>query len=83
MALAAIPSPTPTPDAPPNPSARTPAATTNDGKALAVVAAGAGEGIRTPDPLITNQLLYLAELRQLDETFMVAHTMPARNLACF
>ena len=29
---------------------------------------GAGEGIRTPDLLITNQLLYRPELRQPDKT---------------
>ena len=29
---------------------------------------GAGEGIRTPDLLITNQLLYQPELRQPDKT---------------
>ena len=32
-----------------------------------VVTHGAGEGIRTPDPLITNQLLYRTELRQPDK----------------
>ena len=33
---------------------------------------GAGEGIRTPDPLITNQLLYRAELRQPDKLLILA-----------
>ena len=40
---------------------------------------GAGEGIRTPDPLITNQLLYRAELRQPDKFLRLAYTMPPRN----
>jgi hypothetical protein len=31
------------------------------------LADGAGEGIRTPDLLITNQLLYQPELRQPDQ----------------
>src|SRR6476661_4308589 len=35
--------------------------------ALAQRSAGAGEGIRTPDRLITNQLLYRTELRQPDK----------------
>ena len=35
-------------------------------------ACGAGEGIRTPDPLITNQPLYRTELRQPDELEMIA-----------
>ena len=34
------------------------------GDPLAQVQTGAGEGIRTPDRLITNQLLYRTELRQ-------------------
>ena len=34
---------------------------------------GAGEGIRTPDPLITNQLLYRTELRQPDKLLILAH----------
>ena len=33
---------------------------------------GAGEGIRTPDRLITNQLLYRAELRQPDKVASLA-----------
>ncbi len=37
---------------------------------------GAGEGIRTPDPLITNQLLYRTELRQPDQTKILAQLMP-------
>ena len=41
--------------------------------------AGAGEGIRTPDPLITNQLLYRTELRQPDKFLRLAYTMPPRN----
>ncbi len=46
---------------------------------FAFVATGAGEGIRTPDPLITNQPLYRTELRQPDKFLILAHTMPARN----
>ena len=42
--------------------------------------AGAGEGIRTPDPLITNQLLYLTELRQPSELFSLAYTMHPATL---
>ena len=42
---------------------------------------GAGEGIRTPDPLITNQLLYRTELRQPDKFLRLAYTTPPRN-AC-
>ena len=38
---------------------------------------GAGEGIRTPDLLITNQLLYQAELRQPDKREILAHPVPA------
>ena len=34
---------------------------------------GAGEGIRTPDLLITNQLLYRTELRQPDKLLILAH----------
>ena len=40
---------------------------------------GAGGGIRTPDPLITNQLLYRTELRQPDQTKILAQPMPRRN----
>ena len=40
---------------------------------------GAGEGIRTPDPLITNQLLYLTELRQPDQSKSLAQPMPQRQ----
>ena len=36
---------------------------------------GAGEGIRTPDPLITNQPLYRTELRQPEQTVIVAQPM--------
>ena len=36
------------------------------------VLTGAGEGIRTPDRLITNQLLYRAELRQPDKVASLA-----------
>ena len=39
--------------------------------------AGAGEGIRTPDPLITNQLLYRTELRQPDQTENLARPAPS------
>ena len=38
---------------------------------------GAGEGIRTPDRLITNQLLYRAELRQPDKVASLARRPPA------
>src|SRR5215475_7863196 len=38
--------------------------------------AGAGGGIRTPDRLITNQLLYRTELRQPDKNGSVARPMP-------
>ena len=44
---------------------------------FASVACGAGEGIRTPDPLITNQLLYRTELRQPDELIILAQRMRA------
>ena len=44
--------------------------------ALAQRSAGAGGGIRTPDRLITNQLLYRAELRQPDKNGSVARPMP-------
>src|SRR3954469_14154817 len=42
------------------------------GDPLAQVQTGAGEGIRTPDRLITNQLLYRAELRQPDKVASLA-----------
>ena len=42
-------------------------------------ALGAGEGIRTPDRLITNQLLYQTELRQPDKTAVLAHYVPSRK----
>ena len=42
---------------------------------------GAGEGIRTPDPLITNQLLYRTELRQPEQSEIVAQLMPQRQEA--
>ena len=38
---------------------------------------GAGEGIRTPDLLITNQLLYRPELRQPDKRGTIALSVPA------
>ena len=38
--------------------------------------AGAGGGIRTPDRLITNQLLYRTELRQPDKKLSLAQRMP-------
>src|SRR5215510_15662657 len=38
---------------------------------------GAGEGIRTPDLLITNQLLYRPELRQPDKRGTIALRVPA------
>ena len=38
---------------------------------------GAGEGIRTPDLLITNQLLYRPELRQPDKRGTLARPVPA------
>src|SRR3954465_4823602 len=38
---------------------------------------GAGEGIRTPDLLITNQLLYRPELRQPDKRGTLARSVPA------
>ena len=41
--------------------------------------AGAGEGIRTPDPLITNQLLYRTELRQPNKFSILAYTMTPCN----
>ena len=37
---------------------------------------GAGEGIRTPDLLITNQLLYRPELRQPDKRGTIALSVP-------
>ena len=37
---------------------------------------GAGEGIRTPDLLITNQLLYQTELRQPDKRQTLARPVP-------
>ena len=49
---------------------------------FAFVACGAGEGIRTPDPLITNQLLYRTELRQPDELIILAWVMPTDNAPC-
>ena len=42
---------------------------------------GAGEGIRTPDPLITNQLLYRTELRQPDQSKTLAQLVPQRQHA--
>ena len=42
---------------------------------------GAGEGIRTPDPLITNQLLYRTELRQPDQSKILAQLVPQRQHA--
>ena len=42
---------------------------------------GAGEGIRTPDPLITNQLLYRTELRQPDQSDILAQLVPQRQQA--
>src|SRR5580765_1901231 len=44
--------------------------------ALAQRSAGAGGGIRTPDRLITNQLLYRTELREPDKNGSVARPMP-------
>jgi hypothetical protein len=41
---------------------------------------GAGEGIRTPDLLITNQLLYRTELRQQDKPFILARLLRTRTL---
>src|SRR5438067_8789586 len=38
---------------------------------------GAGEGIRTPDLLITNQLLYRPELRQPDKRGTLARSVPS------
>ena len=40
---------------------------------------GAGEGIRTPDLLITNQLLYRPELRQPDKEQIIALPVPAEQ----
>ena len=40
---------------------------------------GAGEGIRTPDLLITNQLLYRTELRQPDKRGTLARPVPPCN----
>ena len=40
---------------------------------------GAGGRIRTPDLLITNQLLYQTELRQPDKSWTIALPMPRRN----
>ena len=37
---------------------------------------GAGGGIRTPDRLITNQLLYRTELRQPDKEQIIALPVP-------
>ena len=43
---------------------------------------GAGEGIRTPDRLITNQLLYLLSYAsQPDKTMVIAQPVPPRNLS--
>ena|SRR6187455_1086257 len=47
------------------------------GDPLAQVQTGAGEGIRTPDRLITNQLLYRAELRQPDKVASLARRRAA------
>ena len=46
------------------------------------LADGAGEGIRTPDLLITNQLLYRPELRQPKQkwNFSTSHATQARAL---
>ena len=41
---------------------------------------GAGEGIRTPDRLITNQLLYRTELRQPDKERIIALPVPPEPL---
>src|SRR6185503_18710889 len=41
--------------------------------------AGAGGGIRTPDRLITNQLLYRTELRQPDKDASLARLVPRRQ----
>ena len=41
---------------------------------------GAGEGIRTPDLLITNQLLYRTELRQPDKPLILAWLLRTRTL---
>jgi hypothetical protein len=41
---------------------------------------GAGGGIRTPDLLITNQLLYRPELRQPDKEQIIALPVPAEQL---
>ena len=43
------------------------------------VQTGAGEGIRTPDRLITNQLLYRTELRQPDKEQIIALPVPVRQ----
>ena len=40
---------------------------------------GAGGGIRTPDLLITNQLLYRPELRQPDKGQIIARPVPAEQ----
>ena len=40
---------------------------------------GAGGGIRTPDLLITNQLLYRPELRQPDKEQIIALPVPAEQ----
>ena len=40
---------------------------------------GAGGGIRTPDRLITNQLLYRTELRQPDKDASLARLVPRRQ----
>ena len=41
---------------------------------------GAGEGIRTPDLLITNQLLYRTELRQPGKLVILAHVKRINRL---
>ena len=48
----------------------------NDLCARRFAVSGAGEGIRTPDLLITNQLLYRTELRQPDKFIILAHAIP-------
>ena len=41
---------------------------------------GAGEGIRTPDLLITNQLLYRPELRQLKQKWNYSTSYATRTI---
>ena len=43
------------------------------------ITGGAGGGIRTPDRLITNQLLYRTELRQPDKEHILALPMPLKS----